>query len=104
MKRNVEKYLRKAMQHCGDLPDFEDKISITIRLSTPAVSVTDYNNKTIDVIISVAESPTNFYFQILDQNFFDHLKDLKSFNESMDYSYNRKKCQDIREGHKQTGV
>jgi hypothetical protein len=40
MKRNVEKYLRKAMQHCGDLPDFEDKISITIRLSTPAVSVT----------------------------------------------------------------
>jgi hypothetical protein len=40
MKRNVEKYLRKAMQHCGDLPDFEDKISITIRMSTPAASLT----------------------------------------------------------------
>jgi hypothetical protein len=58
----------------------------------------DYNNKTIDVIISVAESPTNFYFQIWDQNFFGHLKELKSFNESMDYAYNRKKCQDLREG------
>ena len=40
MKRKVEKYLPIAMQHCGDLPDYEDKISITIRLSTPAVSVT----------------------------------------------------------------
>ena len=46
----------------------------------------------------MAESPTNFYFQILDNNFYDHQKVLKCFNESMDYAKNKKKCQEIREG------
>ena len=41
MTRKIEKYLPMAMNHCGNKPDHVDKVSIAIRLSTPAVSVAE---------------------------------------------------------------
>ena len=64
----------------------------------PKFTEIEFKNKQFSVVIWAAESPSNIYFQVLDEQFDEHQCMMKEFHEKMDYVSKHTCCQQIKLG------